>query len=374
MKVVIQLEKEIEELVVNLYQQNKSLREISKILSISRHQITKTLKKKGVKLRSKSEQFKILWENQEFSEKCLKGQKNYWDSLNPKEKSKRLELTQEKTTSESSNEKRRLTMKRMWQETSFREKALSSMEPIRQKSSYKEKISSWSKVYWTDSAHRHEQSLRLKNFYSEHPEAREAQSLSRKRWLELNLETNMSLLTEGEEKRLALKIKEGDPSSRIRFINANIHLVDICLKEVSYNQENSNELTSAGYLGLISAVDNFQPKKGRFVPFAKKWIKGKMLHELRAKRGKDRRIVSLVEDAGVNDADNDSDFTNSLSEKELINKILSMDDLPRHGKEILELFLQGYNNAQIGHLISLSPAQVGHIFKKIIEIAKRFSF
>ena len=360
---------------MNLYLQNKSLREISKIIGISRHQITKTLKKKHIELRSKSEQFKILWKNQEFSEKCLKGQKNYWDSLSHKERTERLELTQGKTTSESSNKKRSLTMKRMWQEPSFREKALSSMEPVRQRFSYKEKISLWSRVYWGDSTHRHEQSLRLRNFYSEHPEARETQALSRKRWLELNLETDMSLLTEGEEKRLALKIKEGDPSSRVRFINANIHLVDICLREVSYNLENSDELTSAGYLGLITAVDNFQPKKGRFVPFAKKWIKGKMLHELRAKRLKDRRIVFSVEDAGVNSEEDGSDFTDFLSEKELIGNILSLDNLPRHGKKIVELFLQGYNNAQIGHLINLSPAQVGHIFKKIIEIAKQsFSF
>lgn len=83
-----------------------------------------------------------------------------------------------------------------------------------------------------------------------------------------------NLLTRKEEVELAKRIKKGDESARERMIRANLRLV------VKLAQDYKNyglpilDLISEGNLGLIKAVEKFDPKKGaKFSTYASWWIK-----------------------------------------------------------------------------------------------------
>ena len=84
-----------------------------------------------------------------------------------------------------------------------------------------------------------------------------------------------SLLSAKEELKLALEIKKGDKKAKKKFIEANLRLVVKTAKQ--YPTKGGMEfvdLISEGNLGLIHAVEKFDPTKGfRFSTYAVYWIK-----------------------------------------------------------------------------------------------------
>ena len=71
-----------------------------------------------------------------------------------------------------------------------------------------------------------------------------------------------ALLTREEEVNLANRIKVGDKSARDRMISANLRLV----VKIAYDYNNFGlpllDLISEGNIGLIKAVERFDPEKG----------------------------------------------------------------------------------------------------------------
>ena len=71
-----------------------------------------------------------------------------------------------------------------------------------------------------------------------------------------------ALLTREEEVNLANRIKAGDKSARDHMISANLRLV----VKIAYDYNNFGlpllDLISEGNIGLIKAVERFDPKKG----------------------------------------------------------------------------------------------------------------
>lgn len=81
------------------------------------------------------------------------------------------------------------------------------------------------------------------------------------------------LLTDEQEYKLAKKIKDSDIISRENFINSNLRLVVNIAKKYS-NNGNLEDLIEEGNVGLITAVDKFNPDLGyRFSSYATWWIK-----------------------------------------------------------------------------------------------------
>jgi RNA polymerase nonessential primary-like sigma factor len=78
-----------------------------------------------------------------------------------------------------------------------------------------------------------------------------------------------------KEKLLAMKAKEGCQKSREQIIKSHLRLVFNIAKHFSYNHNNYFEdLVQEGNLGLLYAIDNFDPtKNNRFSLYAKWWIK-----------------------------------------------------------------------------------------------------
>src|SRR5947209_2669815 len=72
----------------------------------------------------------------------------------------------------------------------------------------------------------------------------------------------IKLLTPEEEIELAARIKEGDKEAREQMIKANLRLV----VKIAHDYENIGlpllDLISEGNIGLIKAVERFDPSKG----------------------------------------------------------------------------------------------------------------
>ena len=83
------------------------------------------------------------------------------------------------------------------------------------------------------------------------------------------------LLTADEECQLARLVREhSDPVARERMIQANLRLVVKIAKDYSNRGMTLNDLLAEGHLGLIRAVEEFDPDAGvRFSTYASWWIK-----------------------------------------------------------------------------------------------------
>ncbi len=81
------------------------------------------------------------------------------------------------------------------------------------------------------------------------------------------------LLTKEEEVELAHKIKNGDKAARQKFINSNLRLVVNIAKHYIGRGLQFQDLVQEGNIGLMIAVDKFDPEKGRFSTYATHWIK-----------------------------------------------------------------------------------------------------
>jgi len=82
------------------------------------------------------------------------------------------------------------------------------------------------------------------------------------------------LLTAKEEITLSKRIKKGDEQARKQMIRANLRLVINIAKRYMYLGMPFLDLIEEGNLGLMKAVDKFDPRKGyRFSTYAAWWIK-----------------------------------------------------------------------------------------------------
>ena len=83
------------------------------------------------------------------------------------------------------------------------------------------------------------------------------------------------LLTADKEKELALAFQNGDKSAKNKLVSANLRLVIMAAKQYKAQTSLSFEdLVQEGNLGLMRAVESFDPQKGfRFTTYAMYWIK-----------------------------------------------------------------------------------------------------
>ena len=104
------------------------------------------------------------------------------------------------------------------------------------------------------------------------------------------------LLTPKDEIRLAARIKKGDRQARAQMIKANLRLVVKIAHDYSSFGLPLLDLISEGNIGLMKAVERFDPKKGgKLSTYAAWWIKQSIKRAL-ANQGKTIRLpVHLVD-------------------------------------------------------------------------------
>lgn len=104
----------------------------------------------------------------------------------------------------------------------------------------------------------------------------------------------VALLTPAEEVELAARIKSGDDSARERMIRANLRLVVKIAREYDGLGLPLLDLINEGNIGLMKAVEKFDPTKGaKFSTYSSWWIKQSMRRGL-ANQSKTIRLPSHV--------------------------------------------------------------------------------
>ena len=106
----------------------------------------------------------------------------------------------------------------------------------------------------------------------------------------------VDLLTPEEEVKLARRIKKGDEAARQQMIRANLRLVVKIAGDYARLGLPLLDLISEGNMGLMKAVDRFDPKKGgKLSTYAAWWIKQGIRRAL-ANQGKTIRLPSHMVD------------------------------------------------------------------------------
>lgn len=74
--------------------------------------------------------------------------------------------------------------------------------------------------------------------------------------------SNIIVLKSDETIKLFDQFKKGDMTAREKIVNGNLKLVLSILKLFSNSEENKDDLFQVGCVGLLKAIDNFDPKYG----------------------------------------------------------------------------------------------------------------
>ncbi len=85
-------------------------------------------------------------------------------------------------------------------------------------------------------------------------------------------------LSAREERALFAAMKAGDAAAREKLIMHNLRLVAHIVKKYGASEKNAEDLISIGTIGLIKAIDSFDPDNGaRFATYAGKCLSNAIL-------------------------------------------------------------------------------------------------
>ena len=92
-------------------------------------------------------------------------------------------------------------------------------------------------------------------------------------------------LSQREEEEYFRRMREGDKKAREKLIEHNLRLVAHIVKKYYTASESQEDLISIGTIGLIKAIDSFNPKNGaRFATYAGKCLQNEILMHFRAQK------------------------------------------------------------------------------------------
>lgn len=106
----------------------------------------------------------------------------------------------------------------------------------------------------------------------------------------INEINRIPLLSREEEMELALRAKMGDETARARLLEANSRFVVSIAKKYQNRGLPLEDLISEGNIGLITALDKFEPETGNhFISYAVWWIRQSILKAI----GDKSRMIRL---------------------------------------------------------------------------------
>lgn len=160
----------------------------------------------------------------------------------------------------------------------------------------------------------------------------------------------LSLLTAEEEIYLANRIKRGDKAARTKMIQSNLRLVINIAKKYSHLGVSMLDLIEEGNLGLMKAVEKFNPKKGyRFSTYAAWWIRQYISRAI-ANQGKTVRMPVYIIELMMRFKKMSEHLTNSLKRKPKVEEIAKRMRLPVKRVRQLSRIASGISslNAPVG--------------------------
>ncbi|OAB43045.1 RNA polymerase sporulation sigma factor SigK [Paenibacillus antarcticus] len=112
-------------------------------------------------------------------------------------------------------------------------------------------------------------------------------------------------LSEKDESKYLKLMAEGDGYARNMLIEHNLRLVAHIVKKFDNTGEDLEDLISIGTIGLIKAIESYQPNKGtKLATFAARCIENEILMHLRSLK-KTRKDVSLHDPIGTDKEGNE---------------------------------------------------------------------
>ncbi len=94
--------------------------------------------------------------------------------------------------------------------------------------------------------------------------------------------SNIKVLSNEEMQKLFIDLKNGDETAREKIANGNLKLVLSILKKFSLLDENKDDLFQIGCIGLMKAIDNFNPEYGvKFSTYCVPMILGEVRRYIR---------------------------------------------------------------------------------------------
>ena len=122
-------------------------------------------------------------------------------------------------------------------------------------------------------------------------------------------------LSEQEEKEMLIRSRNGDIEARNILVEKNMRLVAHMIKKYACAEKDTQDLISVGTIGLIKAVNTFNPdKKIRLATYAAKCIDNEILMMLRNDKKKMREL-SLYEPIGTDKEGNDITFIDVVGDE-----------------------------------------------------------
>lgn len=195
-------------------------------------------------------------------------------------------------------------------------------------------------------------------------------------------------LKEGEELQLISQLDRGDATVKSTLIEHNLRLVVYIAKKFENTGINIEDLVSIGTIGLIKAVNTFEPKKNiKLATYASRCIENEILMYLR-RNLKNRVEVSLDEPLNVDWDGNelllsdvlgtDGDMIYKTIEGEVDKSLLwqAMHKLNGREKTIIQLRF-GLNDGtektqkEVADILGISQSYISRLEKRILKRLQR---
>ncbi|GAV25737.1 sporulation sigma factor SigE [Carboxydothermus islandicus] len=195
-------------------------------------------------------------------------------------------------------------------------------------------------------------------------------------------------LSSEEENTLLELLVQGDPEARSTLIERNLRLVVYIARKFENTGVNIEDLVSIGTIGLIKAVNTFNPdKKIKLATYASRCIENEILMYLR-RSSKIRLEVSFDEPLNVDWDGNElllsdvlgteGDIIYKVMEDEVEKKLLkvALSRLNPRERKIMELrfgLTDGYERTQkeVADLLGISQSYISRLEKKILKRLKK---
>lgn len=195
-------------------------------------------------------------------------------------------------------------------------------------------------------------------------------------------------LSKEEEEDLVSKIIDGDDSVRTILIERNLRLVVYIARKFENSGVPVEDLISVGTIGLIKAVNTFDPeKKIKLATYASRCIENEILMYLR-RNNKVKAEISFYEPLNTDWDGNklllsdilgtDNDIVYNLIEDEVDKQLLfiAMKKLSEREKEIIKLRfgLAGRGEKtqkQVADILGISQSYISRLEKRIIRRLKK---
>ncbi|GGF11668.1 MULTISPECIES: RNA polymerase sporulation sigma factor SigE [Halobacillus] len=195
-------------------------------------------------------------------------------------------------------------------------------------------------------------------------------------------------LSREEERDLLERLPKGDKAARAMLIERNLRLVVYIARKFENTGLNIEDLISIGTIGLIKAVNTFDPeKKIKLATYASRCIENEILMHLR-KSNKLKTEVSFDEPLNVDWDGNElllsdilgteEDLITKGIEKKVDKKLLksALEQLNDREKEIMELRFgligkKEKTQKDVADMLGISQSYISRLEKKIIRRLQR---